>query len=93
MATRPAGPLFECLGGQPFGHRRIAGHRTGGQQAGGGVQVLGCHLEELGQRAYLVTELQARVPQRVPDSLCDVGDVDARRMHQHHVHVAGRDCE
>ena len=87
VASRPTGPLFQRCCGKLVGHRRVAGHRAGRQEARGRVQVLGGHLQELGQRPHLVAELQARIPERVPDPLGDLGHVQARPVHEHHVDV------
>ena len=78
---------MQRCGGKFVGHRRVAGHRPGRQEARGRVQVLGGHLQELGQRPHLVTELQARIPERVPDPLGDLGHVQTRPVHEHHVDV------
>src|SRR3954447_3201062 len=66
----------------------LTGDQARAQECGRGVEIVVRDLERLALRAHAVPELQARVPDRVPDALGDGLDVPARAAQEHDVEVA-----
>ena len=60
------------------------------QECGRGGEVVSGEAHRLAHRAHAVTELQPLIPDRVPDPVGDVIDVDPLVVHQHEVDVARR---
>ena len=86
LAQRPVGQ-FSNQGG-PFD--RAGRHLPGGKQAGSRLEVLGSDFQDLGHRAHLVSELQAGIPQRIPDPFGYAGHVQAVSVYQDYIEVAAR---
>ncbi len=89
-ALRPLPPESQRLLGQVLGERGVARQVAAGQQGGGRVQVVGGQGQGLLHGAHGVAQLQARVPDRVPDGLRRAPRQAARGVEQEEVEVAAR---
>ena len=86
-ALGPLLPLLEGLAGQLLGEALVAGEVAHLQQRGGGVEVVGGQRQGLPHRAHGVAELQALVPDRVPEAVGEGADVRAAAVQEQHVDV------
>jgi hypothetical protein len=91
LAQPTLGPLLperEGLIGELAGQHRVTRNGAQRQHRRGRVEIVGSQVERLLRRAHRVTELQALVPERVPDALGDLADVGAAPVHQQQIDVA-----
>ena len=84
------GPLFLSTLGQLRRQELRRRRCAGAQQRGRRVEVVGREAERFTNRAHAVAELQALVPDRIPDAIGDRANVDALVAQQHDVDVARR---
>ena len=80
--------LAEGGGGQPLRDRWVAGDDPGAEQSGGGVEVVAGQVERLADGAHAVAQVEALVPDRVPDAVGQSGHVAPAIVDEHEVDVA-----
>ncbi len=83
------------IGHGPAGHSRrpevgVAGHEPGVEEPEHRLEVAVAVVERLAHRPHAVVEVDAGVPDRVPDATGDLLDVAPPPVHEHHVEVAAR---
>ncbi len=83
-----AHPLISATLNECSCKARVAGDVSGSQEAGRGIQIAVGHIKDLFDRSHLVPQLESGVPQRIPEALGEVCNVDARAAEQDHVDVA-----
>ena len=84
----PAGPLLPGAAGKTLRQGRVAGDVARREQRRGGVEILGGQLQCLGHGAHGVAQLQALVPDRIPQPAGHVGDIGAALVEKQQVQVA-----
>jgi hypothetical protein len=89
-ALRPLPPQRQGPGRQILAEAAVTGDHPGREQGGGRVEVVARQAERLLGGAHGVAELQALVPDRVPQPLRHRADVPPTGVDQHHVDVALR---
>jgi hypothetical protein len=87
---RALAPQRQALVGQVGREGLVTDDVPGRQDGGGGVEVVGSQRQRLLHGAHGVTELQALVPDRVPEGLGQRRHVDAGLVQQVEVDVAAR---
>ena len=86
-ALGPLLPLLDGLAGQLLGEALVAGEVAHLQERGGGVEVVGGQRQGFAHGPNGVAELQALVPDRVPEGVGEGADVGAAPVQEQDVDV------
>ena len=83
-------PGRTTLLGELHGERRIAGEMPHRQHCSRGVEIVGGQFDGLLDRAHGMAELDALIPDRIPDPLGQLADIDAAVVQQVEINIAAR---